>query len=499
MESNLSIFSMETPTREDINIKYNPSSLVTWYKYTIIKNSNKLEPVEVRENKSIDITLTETGTYQIIIEEYYLHGSNKILTGKYNIDKEAPVINIQNKSLKIKQGESVDYMSGVSALDNIDGDVTTSIQTNIKEIDLNKIGSQKITYTVSDVAGNQTIETVNINVIRNNDFKIHTIQLSLLIVAIIFILYIMRYTKSLKYEARLAKYSVKAIKDKNKTLFDGLIKLYNKIIYSLDKVLNKSYFIKEHSRRYQKYIAVFGNEDDNPTVFTAKKICMSALFIMISIISKALRSEMLRAYEMIVPLFVGYYFLDIIYEYNYRKYRKQVENDFLQAIIIMNNAFKSGRSITQAIDLVSMELRGPIAEEFKKISLEISFGLDIEVVFKRLADRVKLDEAIYLTTSLAITNRTGGNITKLFSSIEKNLFNRRKLNLELKSLTGSSKIVIYVLALVPVLFVGIIELINPSYFVPMFSSPLGLILVFIMIIIYIMYIYVIRRIVNIRM
>jgi len=146
---------------------------------------------------------------------------------------------------------------------------------------------------------------------------------------------------------------------------------------------------------------------------------MSALFVMISIVSKALRSEMLRVYEMIVPLFVGYYFLDIIYEYNYRKYRKQVENDFLQAIIIMNNAFKSGRSITQAIDLVSMELRGPIAEEFKKISLEISFGLDIEVVFKRLADRVKLDEAIYLTTSLAITNRTGGNITKLFSSIEK--------------------------------------------------------------------------------
>ena len=68
MESNLSIFSMETPTREDINVKYNPSSLVTWYKYTIIKNSNKLEPVEVRENKSIDITLTETVLIKLLLK-----------------------------------------------------------------------------------------------------------------------------------------------------------------------------------------------------------------------------------------------------------------------------------------------------------------------------------------------------------------------------------------------------------------------------------------------
>ena len=36
--------------------------------------------------------------------------------------------------------------------------------------------------------------------------------------------------------------------------------------------------------------------------------------------------------------------------------RSQIENDLLQAIIIMNNAFKSGRSITQAIELVTKEL-----------------------------------------------------------------------------------------------------------------------------------------------
>ena len=150
-------------------------------------------------------------------------------------------------------------------------------------------------------------------------------------------------------------------------------------------------------------------------------------------------------------------------------------------------------------ELVSTELEGPIAEEFKKIALEISFGLDIEVVFKRFANRIDLEEAAYLTASLSITNKTGGNIIRVFDSIEQTLFNRKKLRLELISLTSSSKLIMYVLIVVPLLFVTVISLINPTYFIPLFSSPLGLILLSIIIIIYITYIIVVRKIVNVRM
>ena len=499
MESNLSIYSQDEAVNRDIVINYTPSSIVTGFKYTIMKDSNLLKTVEVNENKMIDITLTDTGIYQITIEEYSSSGSNKIVTGKYVIDKEAPVINLENKSLKIELGTKIDHMKGVSATDNYDGVVTPNIKTNIKDIDLKHKGNKKIIYTVTDRAGNKAVEEMNIRVVNNNSTSLHTIQISLLLIAIIFMLYLIRYIKSLKYEARLSKYTVKAIKDKNKTLFDGVIKVYTKVIYRLGTMLEKSYFISKYSKKYDKYVAVFGKKDDNSLLFVAKKIAMSLLFLFASVIAKALRSQMLHIYEMIIPLLVGYFFLDIIYKYKYRRYRKQVENDFLQAIIIMNNAFKSGRSIMQAVDLVSHELRGPIAEEFKKMTLEMSFGLEIEVVFKRLSERLQLDEAVYLTTSLTITNRTGGNITKLFDSIERNLFNRRKLKLELKSLTGSSKIIVYVLALVPILFVSVIELINPAYFLPMISTTLGLILIFIIVIIYITYIFVIRRIINIRM
>lgn len=60
--------------------------------------------------------------------------------------------------------------------------------------------------------------------------------------------------------------------------------------------------------------------------------------------------------------------------------------------------------------------------------MEINVGLSIDIVFKRFAERIKLEEATYLTAALTILNKTGGNIIKVFSSIEKTLFNKKNLN-----------------------------------------------------------------------
>ena len=191
--------------------------------------------------------------------------------------------------------------------------------------------------------------------------------------------------------------------------------------------------------------------------------------------------------------------LDIIYAYKYHKYRKKIEKDLLQAIIIMNNCFKSGRSITQAIGIVAEQLDGAISDEFKKMSLELSFGLEIEVVFDRFAKRIKLEEAAYLTSSLSVLNKTGGNIIKVFTSIEKTLFNRQKLNLELKSLTGSSRIIMYALTIMPILFVIVISFINKDYYAPLFTHPLGFIIIGVIVVLYVTYIIVVRKIMKVRM
>lgn len=233
--------------------------------------------------------------------------------------------------------------------------------------------------------------------------------------------------------------------------------------------------------------------------FIASKLIIAVFFLIIAIFAKTLQYEVLTFYEALIPFIIGFVMPDILFVYQYKRYRSRIENDLLQAIIIMNNAFKSGRSITQAIHLVTEELKGPIGEEFKKMELELSFGLSIDVVFRRFSSRVDLEEVSYLTASLSILNKTGGNIIKVFSSIEDSLFNKKKLKLEMMSLTGSSRIIMYALIIVPLLFIAFVSIINPTYFLPLFTSPLGILLIVIMLVLYVAYIYIVRKIMKVRM
>lgn len=500
MENNgLSLFSTESATNEDIIVTYTPSFSVTSYSYSVIKDGVKGNLISVNSNNPSNIVLTETGTYQIeIINNDYIYGTKIINSGNYIIDKEIPVITVDNDYVELKMGDSLNIMNGVKAQDNIDGDLTSFVTTNENQLDFNTIGNKTLVYTVKDNAGNIATKEININITQNYDNYLHTVQFTIFAFIVFIIVLIITFINTIKKEKRLMFYSIKPIKDNNKTLMESINKKYNLLIDKFTDLLSKSEFINNYSKKYLKYVETLDNSS-NTVKFISRKIIYGLIFIIVAIITATIRLSVLRSYELLLAFIVGFYTLDIIYIYKYKMYRKKIENDLLQAIIIMNNAFKSGRSITQAVDLVGEELEGPIALEFKKVSMELSFGLSIEVAFKRFADRIQMDEANYLTSSLSILNKTGGNIIKVFNSIEKTLFNRKKLRLELKSLTGSSKLIMYVLILVPISFIALVSFINKDYFAPLFSSTIGIIIVLIIILLYVLYIFIVRKVMKIRM
>ena len=183
----------------------------------------------------------------------------------------------------------------------------------------------------------------------------------------------------------------------------------------------------------------------------------------------------------------------------YKKYHEKIENDLLESVVIMNNAFKVGASPEQAIKVVSEEMNDVIGLEYKQIYSEIKFGLSINDAFTRLSERLNLKEAEYIAASLEILNNTGGDVIKIFDSIEKNLFDQRKVKNEYKALTGSPKMISNFLFCLPIIFVLIILIINKDYFNPLFKSGIGIILIIASIMIYILYIVIIKKIFKIRM
>lgn len=494
----LSIESINS-TNEDVVITYTPSNLVSSCSYRLIKDGVYGNYIPC-ETPITNIILNKTGTYKIEITNIdSLGNSNTITSGEYKIDKEAPIINIKEKTYKVKTNEKINFMDGISASDLVDGDLTNQITTNISELDFSTSGIKKLEYKVSDKAGNTSTQTVFYTVKPDNTNLIRLGQISIIVILLALLLFLIKYMRSIKLEKRFSKYTINSSKNKSISLFDNLYNQYLDFINKMSIFLSKSVFLKRRAKRYDKYTESFDIDDHNNMKFMSRKIIVGIIYLIIAIIVKLIQSKIIQPYEMIIPFIFGFYTLDVIYIYKYSKYRKKIENDMLEAITVMNNAFKSGRSIIQSIDLVSNELDGPIAKEFKKIKQEILFGLDIEVAFRRFAERIKIEEAVYLTSSLSVLNKTGGNIIKVFDSIEKTLFSRKKLQVELKSLTSSSKLIMYVLIFVPIVFVAFISIINKDYFEPLFTNPLGVALMIIMLIIYITYIIIVRRVMRVRM
>ena len=91
-------------------------------------------------------------------------------------DTVAPVISGVRANVNLSVDDDFDPLQGVTASDNVDGDVTDLIdvtiyevvgetETEIPEIDMSVEGTYRVVYTVSDTAGNETTEESLVTVI----------------------------------------------------------------------------------------------------------------------------------------------------------------------------------------------------------------------------------------------------------------------------------------------------------------------------------------------
>ena len=323
------------------------------------------------------------------------------------------------------------------------------------------------------------------------------LQIIITSVLFIVIIFALRQAMLVRKERRIGYYSLEPLSDSSLSVSDKVSNWYFNFIKKQRKNLLKINYFVRRSKKYEKYIKYKNRDKIEAIDFITNKLVISLLFLILTVFSQVFTIKVLSIFELIINYFIGYYLLDIYLFFDYKRQKKLIENELLRAIIIMNNAFKAGKSTLQAVEIASVELPEPICDEFKKMYLDMKFGLSVDTVFDRFAKRVDLEEAVYLSSSLSILNKTGGNIVEVFSSIERTLFDKKKLNEELKNITASANMVIKILFAVPIFFTLIIFFLNPTYFNPLFSSPLGYMIIFIILIMFIIYILILKRIMRV--
>lgn len=313
----------------------------------------------------------------------------------------------------------------------------------------------------------------------------------LIFLGVLLLLFIYRLNRMVMLDRRISRYSLKRLMVDDVSLSDRLLVNYKRVI----RGCYKNGFLKRLSVRYNKYL--YGVDNGDAVIFIINKLLIGFSFVLLIIISGAIRGEVIGFGIFIFSFIIGYYIYDFYLYFSLKYRRKKIKNDMLRAVIVMNNAFKVGKSILQAVDIVGKTLPRPISLEFKRIHQDMTYGLSADVAFSRFAKRVDLEEANFVASSLTILSKTGGNIVNVFGSIERTLFDKKKLESDLKNSTAASNFVVKFLMAVPIVFILLIYMVSPGYFDPLFESVMGYFMIGIIVVMVSIYLYLLNKIMKV--
>lgn len=322
------------------------------------------------------------------------------------------------------------------------------------------------------------------------------LQIGLMLIFTLFLYVFLKLSFSVKLDNRFYNYSLTSTIDEEVPFFEKIYQYVWKLIKKLSSLISKSEVLKNYGKSFEKYISYEEKDKKSGLDYISIKFLISFILGIIYIISSMLRFNFNSMFLMLIMI-ISFFIIDVYFSLEYKNRRKRIENDLLSAIIIMNNAFKSGMNIMQAVSIVESELEGPIKDEFKKISMDIKYGLSLETVFDRFYNRVKIEDAKYITSSLSLINKTGGNIVRVFGAIEKNFYDKKKIKDEMDSLTSSSIFMFRLLIIMPLILCLVIFMLNKEFFNPLFTTAIGRIIILLILLLYSLYILVVKRVMRV--
>lgn len=160
---NVVVIKNESPviTAEDIELKVN-SKLVENVKATDKEDGDLTSKITKTKN-TVDIS--KAGTYEITYSVTDSYNQTTTKTIKVVVlGDEAPIINAEDKEILINK--DFNPLTGVTATDKEDGNLTDKITVKENKVDTTREGTYTVTYQVEDSYKNKTTKTVNIKVVK---------------------------------------------------------------------------------------------------------------------------------------------------------------------------------------------------------------------------------------------------------------------------------------------------------------------------------------------
>jgi tight adherence protein B len=199
-----------------------------------------------------------------------------------------------------------------------------------------------------------------------------------------------------------------------------------------------------------------------------------------------------------IMAFIGFkaprWIVDFLVERRIKAYSLQM----VDALQLLSNGVRAGLSVPQAIGMIVEEMPSPISQEFNILLQQNRIGMPLEECFENLAKRVPLEDNDMFVSAVNILRETGGNLAETFDTIVDVIRERVRLQQKVDTFTAQGMFQGMTIGAMPYMLGFVYFLQDPNSMTPLFTTPLGLVMLSGALLFDIAGIYVIMKIVKIK-
>lgn len=164
--------------------------------------------------------------------------------------------------------------------------------------------------------------------------------------------------------------------------------------------------------------------------------------------------------------------IDFLVKRRENKYQEQM----VDAMNLLANGIRAGLSMAQSIGMVVDELPAPVSQEFNLVLQEAKIGVPLDEALENLYKRVPSEDNQMFVSSVNILRESGGNLAEVFDTIVMVIRERVRLQQKISTFVAQGMFQGFVIFAMPFIQILINSGNSPDYLSQLFTTPIGLIM-----------------------
>lgn len=152
---------------------------------------------------------------------------------------------------------------------------------------------------------------------------------------------------------------------------------------------------------------------------------------------------------------------------------KAFDANLADTLQLMAGSLSAGLSLAQSMDTIVREGNEPITSEFKRVIAETRLGVPIEDALDGIAIRMQSKDFTWVVMAIRIQREVGGNLAELLLKVAGTLREREYIRRHVAALSAEGRLSCWILGGLPPAFLGYLTLTKPDYVNPLYTEPLG--------------------------